>query len=163
VDPDQHPGLAVCLGPAQPALQRRAARLLVRLAGAASLRGSLVGRLGLERIAHPAPGARRRRNIAAATEQLTQLHERLAGPKARLRGAAEIDLKLKMILETHHVGRYLKVKRIVREDHVYKQTRRGRPGPETAYRKITKRRFDIEWSTTRRPSPTTTGAMACTR
>jgi transposase len=91
--------------------------------------------------------ARRRRNIAAATEQLTQLHERLAGPKARLRGAAEIDLKLKMILETHHVGRYLKVKRIVREDHVYKQTRRGRPGPETAYRKITKRRFDIEWST----------------
>ena len=91
--------------------------------------------------------ARRRRNIAAATEQLTQLRQRLAGPKARLRGAADIDLKVKMIVETHHVGRYLKVNRTVREDYVYKQTRRGRPGPETAYRKITKRRFDIEWST----------------
>ena len=52
-----------------------------------------------------------------------------------------------MILETHHVTRYLKVSRTVREEHRYKQTRRGRPGPETAYRKITKRRFDIEWST----------------
>ena len=91
--------------------------------------------------------ARRRRNIAAATEELTQLRERLAGVKARLRGAAEIDLKVAMILETHHVTRYLKVSRTVREEHRYKQTRRGRPGPETAYRKITKRRFDIEWST----------------
>jgi transposase len=35
----------------------------------------------------------------------------------------------------------------VREEHLYKQARRGRPGPHTAYRKITKRRFDIEWST----------------
>jgi transposase len=91
--------------------------------------------------------ARRRRNIAAASEDLTRLHERLAGAKARLRGAAEIDLKVAMILETHHVTRYLKVSRTVREEHRYKQTRRGRPGPETAYRKITKRRFDIEWST----------------
>ena len=43
--------------------------------------------------------------------------------------------------------RYLVVKRTVREEHQYKQARRGRPGPDTAYRKITKRRFDIEWST----------------
>jgi transposase len=27
------------------------------------------------------------------------------------------------------------------------QTRRGRPGPDTAYRKVTRRRFDIEWAT----------------
>lgn len=91
--------------------------------------------------------ATRRRNIAAATEELKQLHERLAGAKARLRGAAEIDLKVKLILDKHHVSRYLKVSRIVREVHLYKQARRGRPGPQTAYRKITKRRFDIECST----------------
>src|SRR6202022_3794765 len=42
---------------------------------------------------------------------------------------------------------YLKVRRTVREEHEYRQTRRGRPGPETAYRKITRRRFDIEWTT----------------
>jgi len=91
--------------------------------------------------------ARRRRNIAAATEELEALRLRLAGAKARLRGAPEIDLQVATILERHHVARYLVVKRTVREEHEYRQSRRGRPGPDTAYRKITKRRFDIEWST----------------
>ncbi|TDN59124.1 hypothetical protein B0G77_8315 [Paraburkholderia sp. BL10I2N1] len=91
--------------------------------------------------------ARRRRNIAAAMEEFQQLRARLAGSKTRLRGAAEIDLQIRMIQEKHHVARYLKVRRTVREEHEYRQTRRGRPGPETAYRKMTKRRFDIEWTT----------------
>jgi len=91
--------------------------------------------------------ARRRRNIAAATDELNDLRQRLAGAKTRLRGAAEIDLQIKLILDKLHVSRYLKVSRTVREQHLYKQTRRGRPGPETAYRKITKRRFDVEWTT----------------
>lgn len=89
--------------------------------------------------------ARRRRNIAAASDALLHLRQRIAGAKTRLRGAAEIDFQVKTILDKHAVGRYLKVERIVREEHVFKQTRRGRPGPETAYRKITKHRFDIEW------------------
>jgi transposase len=91
--------------------------------------------------------ARRRRDIAAATEELNELRARLAGAKTRLRGAAEIDLQIKVILDRHHVGRYLKVNRVVREEHLYKQTRRGRPGPDMDYRKITKRRFGIEWTT----------------
>lgn len=90
--------------------------------------------------------ARRRKNIAAAIEELQQLHARLTGAKTRLRGAAEIDLQISKILDKHHVARYLKVRRIVREEHAYKQTKRGRPGPDTAYHKITKRRFDIEWT-----------------
>ena len=90
--------------------------------------------------------ARRRRQIAAATEQLTELHQRLRGTRARLRGAAQIDLEVAEILEHFHVGRYLKVQRVVREEHRFRQTRRGRPGPHTAYRKITRRRFDIEWT-----------------
>ncbi len=91
--------------------------------------------------------ARRRRNIAAATEELKRLRERLAGAKTRLRGAADIDLQVKVILEKYHVSRYLKVSRTVREEYLFKQTRRGRPGPGTDYQKVTKRRFDIEWST----------------
>jgi transposase len=91
-------------------------------------------------------GARRQRQIAAAGEQLEALHQRLAKARARLRGAAEIDLRVAEILEQYHVGRYLKVRRIVREEHSFKQTRRGRPGPDTAYRKLTRRRYDIEWS-----------------
>jgi transposase len=90
--------------------------------------------------------ARRRRNIAAATDELTALRQRLAGAKPRLRGAADIDFQIKTLLNKYHVDRYLKVSRMVREEHFYKQTRRGRPGPDTAYRKITKRRFDIQWT-----------------
>lgn len=90
--------------------------------------------------------ARRRRNIAAATEKLKLVRQRLAGAKTRLRGAAEIDQQVKMILDRYSVSRYLKVNRTVYEEHLFRQARRGRPGPETAYRKITKRRFDIQWS-----------------
>jgi transposase len=89
--------------------------------------------------------ARRQRNVAAANEELAELRERLAGPRTRLRRAADIDFQIKTILEKHHVVRYIKVERTVREDHIYKQSRPGRPGPATAYRKISKRRFDIEW------------------
>ena len=91
--------------------------------------------------------ARRRANIAAATEDLVKLHERLAGAKARLRGAADIDLLVASILDKHFVRRYLKVTRVAREEHHFRQAKRGRPGPETTYTKITKRRWDIEWST----------------
>ena len=68
--------------------------------------------------------AKRRKDIAAATEELNDLRERLTGAKTRLRGAAEIDLQIKMLLDKHHVNRYLKVSRTVREEHLYKQTRR---------------------------------------
>ena len=89
--------------------------------------------------------AARDRRIAAATEALEQLHRRLAGARARLRGAAEIDARVKEILEQYRVARYFKVQRVVREEHSFKQARRGRPGPDTAYRRITRRRFDIEY------------------
>jgi transposase len=89
--------------------------------------------------------ARRLRNIAAAIEDFERLRQRLASSKTRLRGAPEIDMQIKLTLDKHHVVRYLKVRRIVREEHVFKQARRGRPGPHTAYRKITKRRFDLQW------------------
>jgi transposase len=88
--------------------------------------------------------SRRRRNIAAATEALDALRARLLGARARLRGAAQIDLEVAQILEHYHVARYLKVQRLVREEHAFKQTRRGRPGPDTAYRKLTRRRYDLE-------------------
>jgi len=54
-------------------------------------------------VQHPAQAATRNRgrrhNIAAATEQLTALHQRLINARARLRGAAQIDLRVAEILE----------------------------------------------------------------
>ena len=89
---------------------------------------------------------RRQKHLAAAIEQLTDLKRRLAAARARLRGAAQIDLQVALILERYSVGRYLKVSRVVREEHRFKQARRGRPSPDMAYRKITRKRYDIEWT-----------------
>lgn len=90
--------------------------------------------------------ARRQRNISAAVEELELLHQRLIKARARLRGAKQIDQRVEKILSQHFVDRYVKIKRIVREEHSFKQARRGRPGPHTAYRRITRKRYDIEWT-----------------
>jgi len=82
---------------------------------------------------------RRQKHLASAIEQLGDLKRRLAAARARLRGAAQI-------LERYNAARYLRVKRVVREQHSFKQSHRGRPGPNTTFRKITRRRYDIEWS-----------------
>lgn len=89
---------------------------------------------------------RRQKHLAAAIERLGQLKQRLAAARARLRGAAQIDLQVAQILDHYSVDRYLKVARVVREQHTFKQSRRGRPGPQTTYRNITRRRYDIEWT-----------------
>jgi transposase len=88
----------------------------------------------------------RQRQIATALERLTDLKRRLASARARLRGAAQIDLQCAQILEHCHVVRYIKVKRLVREEHRFKQARRGRPSADMAYLKVTRRRYDIEWT-----------------
>jgi transposase len=89
--------------------------------------------------------ARRQRNIVGAIQEFNTLHQRLLNARARLRGAKEIDERVQEILERHFVTRYIKVSRVIREEHEFKQTRRGRPGPDTAYRKVTHSRFDIQW------------------
>src|ERR1700730_13300445 len=90
--------------------------------------------------------ARRHRNIATAIEALTALRRRILGPRSRVRGGPRIDLEVELILEHNHARRYLKVKRIPRPEHTFKQTQRGRPGPDTEYRRVTRRRYDLEWS-----------------
>jgi transposase len=90
--------------------------------------------------------SRRQRRISAALEALTALRARILSPRARLRGATRIDFEVEQILERYHLRRYVKVSRTVRAEHAFKQTRRGRPGPETSYRRITHRRYDLQWT-----------------
>jgi transposase len=63
-----------------------------------------------------------------------------------VRGGARIDLEVELILEQHRVRRCLKVKRVPRPEHTFKQTQRGRPGRDTEYRRVTRRRYALEWS-----------------
>ena len=88
----------------------------------------------------------RREQIAAALQELADLKERLAAPRSRLRKAADVDQHVEEILAHRQVRRYLKVRRTWHEEHDYRQMRRGRPGPQTPYRRITRRRPDLEWS-----------------
>lgn len=88
--------------------------------------------------------ATRKRHIAAASEQLVVLHQRLLKGRARLRGAAHIDQLVADILQRYDVVRYIKVKRVVRTEDRFKQATRGRPNAQTVYVKISKRRYDIE-------------------
>jgi transposase len=87
----------------------------------------------------------RRERLAAATDDLTDLQRRLRSPKARLRVAHEVDKKIEAILARHQVARYLTVRRTTRTEHRFRQMRRGRPGPDTPYRKTTRRHPDLEW------------------
>jgi len=66
--------------------------------------------------------ARRHRNIATAIEALTALRRRILGPRSRVRGGPRIDLGVELILEKNRLRRYLKVKRIPRPEHTFKQT-----------------------------------------
>lgn len=87
----------------------------------------------------------RRERSAKAIEELEDLKRRLQSPRTRLRKASEIDLRIAEILAHRRVARYIKVKRKIREEHVYRQKTPGRPGPETEYRRRTRRRHDITW------------------
>jgi transposase len=89
----------------------------------------------------------RRERLAAALQELADLQARLGNPKTRLNKAAEVDRKVEQILARYHVVRYLKVRRQVAEEHRFRQMRSGRPGPDTPYRRITRRRWDLDWST----------------
>jgi transposase len=88
----------------------------------------------------------RRERLAAAMQELDDLQARLGNPKARLKKAAEVDRKVEQILARYHVVRYLKVRRKVHEEHRFRQMRSGRPGPDTPYRRITRRRWDLDWA-----------------
>lgn len=88
----------------------------------------------------------RREQIATALQELADLKQRLAAPRSRLRKAADVDQHVEEILAHRRVQRYVKVQRTWHEEHDYRQMRRGRPGPQTPYRRITRRRPDLEWS-----------------
>jgi transposase len=87
----------------------------------------------------------RRERIAKAVEELGDLKAKLRNPRSRLRSASEIDRKIEQIVYSAGVPEYVRVERTLEEDHTFRQVTPGRPGPDTEYRRKTKRRHDIVW------------------
>lgn len=89
---------------------------------------------------------RRQERLARAQQELEDLRSRLLGPRPRLRSRAAICERVDEILATCEVSRYLQTKVHQVEEHTFRQTRRGRPGPSTTYVRKTTRRWTVDWS-----------------
>jgi len=89
---------------------------------------------------------RRQEHLARAEQDLEDLRSKLLGPRPRLRTRAAIAERVAEILKTCKVTRYLKVRIFQLEQHTFRQTKRGRPGPKTTYVRTTRKRWTIEWS-----------------
>jgi transposase len=88
---------------------------------------------------------RRRGRIQRAEQQLEVLSQQLANARTRLRKRSKLHARLKEILVDLNVTRYLHVDVHTDELHEHRQVKRGRPGPNTTYRRIVKKRYRIEW------------------
>jgi len=89
----------------------------------------------------------RQERLACAAQEIEAIQRRLEGKRPRVRSREELQRKIEKILEHWKVKRYLKVKIHQVQAHQYRQEQRGRPGPETRYKRLTKRRLSLEWKT----------------
>jgi transposase len=87
----------------------------------------------------------RREHLERAGQELDALNATLASPRCRLKRRREVYDRLKEILTRYEVTRYLRLKVETHEVHRFRQFRAGRPGPKTAYRRITRKHFAIVW------------------
>lgn len=88
--------------------------------------------------------ARREENLARAKQDLARLVRYLK--THRPRAAHRLRGRVDRILERRRVTRYLIVKVAQKPEHEFRQEKAGRPGPQTRYRRITRRRWEISWN-----------------
>ena len=88
----------------------------------------------------------RRERLLAATEALETLNARLAGPRPRRRSREQILQYLERVLRRYRVRRYLRVELVHELAHQFRQTHRGRPGPNTHYQRKSKQHWQLRFS-----------------
>jgi len=84
--------------------------------------------------------------VTTAKDQLEDLDKRLSGIRPRVRSRRELGKKVDDILTRLKVKRYIRFDIWQETVNRFKQMRRGRPGTDTPYRKLTKHRLRIRWS-----------------
>lgn len=92
-----------------------------------------------------ADGATRARRIQRALRELTDLRERLHGPRTRFRQREKVVAEVEKILQTHAAKQFLRVEIQERQEEKYRQASRGRPHNDTKYTRSVRRRFDVTW------------------
>lgn len=87
----------------------------------------------------------RRENLIKAEEDLKALDTSLSGSRPRHRLRKEVEDDVAAILAQHKVVRYLKVTVGTVENFTFKQAKRGRPGPNTAFVRKAKKSWHLVW------------------
>jgi len=82
---------------------------------------------------------RRTRRIAACEEELLSI------AKKKHRNKEKLQKSVETVLNYYHTSRYFDWKITIFSEEQYKQTRRGRPDENTAYRKICKEYYQLTW------------------
>jgi transposase len=89
--------------------------------------------------------SRRARSIQKATEALSDLRERLQGPRTRFRDRPKVEQALAEILTEAEASSWLLVEIEEQEEVTFRQATRGRPSEQTKYLRETRSRFTLTW------------------
>jgi transposase len=89
--------------------------------------------------------SRRARSIQKATEALSDLRERLQGPRTRFRERAKVEQAVAEVLAGAEASSWLVVEIEGQEEETFRQATRGRPSEQTKYLKETRSRFTLTW------------------
>jgi len=89
----------------------------------------------------------RRSKIEASAAALDALNLKLAGPKTRLKTRAAVEQATAKALADTGSVRWLQVTIDENIDEGFRQEKRGRPGADTRYRRTTRTRHTLSWTT----------------
>jgi transposase len=89
--------------------------------------------------------SRRARSIQKATEALSDLRERLQGPRTRFRVRSKVEQAVAEIVAEAEAGPWLVVAIEEQEEETFRQATRGRPSEQTPYLRETRSRFTLTW------------------
>lgn len=88
----------------------------------------------------------RHQRIQRTLQALAELNERLAGPRARITTRVAAEDAAAEILDHGAAEQYVSFTITETEEQRFRQEKRGRPGKDTRYRKLTRTRFQLKVS-----------------
>jgi transposase len=88
----------------------------------------------------------RRARIAKGIAALDELNQRLASPKTRMRTTVAVETAATATLDAAGAARWITYQIAEHTTETHRQEKRGRPGANTRYRKITRTHHRIAWA-----------------
>ncbi len=85
----------------------------------------------------------RQARIEKAWVAVEQLKTRLEGKRCRIRTRERVDQEIERILKESGARRWVRIEVKRMEQAQFRQANKGRPGPNTKYRKITREKFSV--------------------